>query len=63
MRKREYDTNISAESRVAEIIGLEAGMTVLSIIAVGYPAVESPEHPPAELPWEHVRFDQYGKKE
>ena len=63
MRKREYDENRSAESRVAEILGLEAGMTVLAIIAVGYPAGESPGHPQSELPWDHVSFEQYGKKE
>ena len=63
IRKREYDENRSAESRVAEILGLEAGMVVLAIIAVGYPAVESPGHPKDSLPWDHVSFEQYGKKE
>ena len=63
IRKREYDENRSAESRVAEILGLEAGMVVLAIIAVGYPAVENPGHPKDALPWDHVSFEQYGKKE
>ncbi len=63
IRKRDYDENSSAESRVAEILGLGAHMTVLSIIAVGYPATESPGHPESALPWDHVSFEQYGQKE
>ncbi len=63
IRKREYDQQTSAESRVADIVGLKAGMNVEAIVAVGYSARESDGHPDSALLRERVSFEYYGEKE
>lgn len=62
IRKRDFDETKSAGQRVAEILSLEEGMEVASIIAIGYPAVETSGHPTESLPSDHLSFEHFGNR-
>jgi nitroreductase len=60
LRKRQFSESQTAGARAAELIGLPAGLEVLAILAVGYPAEEKPGHPASELKNEKVHYERYG---
>ena len=62
IRLREHDDKKSAESYVAETLGLKEGMVVEAIIAIGYPAKKSVGHPDSSLLRDQVSFEQYGNR-
>ncbi len=57
IRKREHDGQQSAEAYVGGILGLEEGMVVEAIIAIGYPQKELSGHLESSLLTERVSFD------
>jgi len=63
IRKREHDAEKSAESHVADILGLKEGMVVQAIIAIGYPKKESSGHPESSLLRDRVSFERFTEKE
>ena len=63
IRKRDHDPERSAGDYVARLLGVPQGLTVASIIAIGYPAQELPPHPKASLQYDKVSYDQYGRNE
>jgi nitroreductase len=54
IRGREDAEGSSSEGRVLDILGLPAGLRVLTVLAVGYPAEEKPPLPAEKLAWEKV---------
>jgi len=62
IRKREHDNRKSAETYVADILGLKEGLVVEAIIAIGYPEKESTGHPDSSLLRDLVSFEQYTEK-
>ena len=63
IRKREHDGQKSAESYVADLLGLREGMMVEAIMAIGYPAKESKGHPESLLLKDRVHFERFSEKE
>ncbi len=63
IRRREHDAQQSAESYVAETLGLKEGMVVEAIVAIGYPQTDPAGHPKSSLLTDKVSFERYGKKE
>jgi len=62
IRLREHDAQQTAQEYVTELLGLRKGLVVESIIAIGYPAEEKPDHPKSSLLYDKVNFEQYGRK-
>ncbi len=62
IRLRDHDAQRSAENYVTETLGLQDGMVVQAIIAIGYPEQESVGHPDASLLRDRVSFERYGNK-
>ncbi len=62
IRLREHDARESSQEYVAELLNLQEGMVVESIIAIGYPAEQLPGHPRSSLLDEKVSFEKYGQK-
>mgnify|MGYP006291683077 FL=1 len=54
IRRRESPDGGSAEEAVREVLGLSAGVRVLSIVAVGYPDEGKPPVAREALPWHKV---------
>ncbi|MBW1698547.1 MAG: nitroreductase family protein [Deltaproteobacteria bacterium] len=63
IRKRPHDSSKSAEVYIQELLKIPAHLKVESIIAVGYPDEEKPPHAKAELQYDKVHYDAYGKKQ
>ncbi len=59
LRLREHKTGISAPEYVRQLVGLPAGMEVPMAIAVGYPDVDLPGHPRAELADHKIHHNCY----
>ncbi|NTW52954.1 MAG: NAD(P)H-dependent dehydrogenase/reductase [Chlorobiaceae bacterium] len=59
IRKRQHDTEKTAESRVRELLGLPPQITVASILAIGYPAEQKLPVPMQELQHDKVRFNSW----
>ncbi|MBU0664326.1 MAG: nitroreductase family protein [Proteobacteria bacterium] len=62
IRLREHDARQASQEYVAELLNLQEGMVVESIIAIGYPAEQLPGHPRSSLQDEKVSFEKYGQK-
>ncbi len=62
IRLREHDNNSTASQYVAKLLGLEAGMEVEAIIAIGYPAQQKSGHENNSLLYERVSYNRYGHK-
>jgi nitroreductase len=62
LRKREHDDARMASEFAAEVLGLPAGMTVSSIMAIGYPAQYLAPHPRESLQEDKVSLNKYGNK-
>jgi len=63
VRRRMHDDRRSAEEYVSKVLGLDEGMVVQAIIAVGYPNETKPGHAESSLQYHKVSFEQYGWKE
>jgi nitroreductase len=59
VRKRQHDSEITAESYIRELLGLPGHVTVSSIIAIGHPAEEKPSVPGQNLQHDKVRFNSW----
>lgn len=60
LRLRRTDDDRSSEEYVSELLGLEKGMAVEALVAIGYPAEVKPCHPTPSLPYNRVHFNEYG---
>ncbi len=60
LRKREHDAAQSASEYAAQVLGLPEGMTVSSIMAIGYPAQRPAPHPKESLQRKKVSVNRYG---
>jgi len=63
IRRRMHDERQSAEEYVSKVLGLDEGMVVQAIIAIGYPDETKPGHTESSLQYDKVSFEQYGWKE
>ena len=54
IRARQHADGSPAEKHVREILGLQEGLSVLCIVAVGYPAEDKPAKERASLSWEKI---------
>ena len=63
LRLREYDAQQTASARAAEILGIENGLEVQTIIAIGYPAKEVTGHDASTLLNDRLHFERFGEKE
>jgi nitroreductase len=61
IRKRERDDRQSAEAHVIETLGLNPGVKVEAIVAIGYPAEEKPGHEFSTLLFDRVSYEMFGK--
>ncbi|HWR00683.1 MAG TPA: nitroreductase family protein [Chlorobaculum sp.] len=59
IRKRQHDTEKTAEFRVRELLGLPDHVAVASILAIGHPAEEKPSIPEQNLQHDKVRFNSW----
>lgn len=62
VRLRRHESGVSAGKRVAEVLGLEEGMEVEAIMALGYADEEKPGHAREQLLWERIHYNRYGVK-
>lgn len=62
IRLREHDASRMAEEYIADLLGLERGMVVEAIIAIGYPKEEKPGHAKESLLYERVHYERFGRK-
>lgn len=62
IRLREHDGAKMATEYIAELLGLEKGMEVEAIIAIGYPKEEKPGHAKDSLLYERVHYERFGGK-
>lgn len=62
IRLRDHDDTTSASEYVADLLGVDEGMEVEAIIAIGYPASEPKGHDKDKLLWERVSYNRYGEK-
>jgi nitroreductase len=56
MRLRNYSDQQTASDYIAEVLGLDKGLAVEAILAVGYPDEEKKPHDRQSLPYEKVSF-------
>jgi len=59
LRLRPHEGEESASEYVRQLVGLPEGLEVPMVIAVGYPAVESPGHPRESLASEKIHRNRY----
>jgi nitroreductase len=62
IRLREHDAGQTSEEYVADLLGLEDGMVVEAIIAIGYPKEEKAGHAKESLLYERVHLEKFGGK-
>jgi nitroreductase len=61
IRERSHSATKSAESYVSEILGIPETLRVESIVSVGYPDEQKPEHPKESLEFRKVHLNAYGR--
>lgn len=59
IRLRDFDTAVTAEERVRQILGIPPHLRVESIISIGYPARSSKGHPRETLKDHKIRTETY----
>ncbi len=59
LRLREHASGDSASKHAAELLGLQEGMEVEAIIAIGYPDEEKAGHEKESLLWDRVHLNRY----
>ncbi|RKD91923.1 nitroreductase family protein [Mangrovibacterium diazotrophicum] len=63
IRGRNHSDEKTAEEYVREVLEIPSNLSVLSIIAVGYPAQERRPVETADLQWEKIHSNKFGVKE
>jgi len=61
LRLRPHNDQVSASEFVRQLVGLPEGMEVPMVIAIGYPDVDVPGHPRADLSDKKIHHNQYIK--
>jgi nitroreductase len=61
IRERMHKGDETAESYIAEVLGLPKNLKVLSMVAIGYPAEEKPPHEKEKLQYDKIHRNRYGK--
>jgi len=61
MRLREHDQSSTAGQYVSGVLGLNEGIEVEAIIAIGYPAEEKPGHDKDTLLYDRVSYNRFGQ--
>jgi nitroreductase len=59
IRNRRHDSSMSAEQSVRHILSIPESISVLSLIAIGYPAENIPPYPRSELGYNRIHSDRY----
>jgi nitroreductase len=59
IRKRMHNSEMTAESYIAELLGIPDSLSVLSIIAIGYPDEQKSPHPREQLEHDKVHREKY----
>lgn len=62
IRLRNHNDSQSAGAYVSKLLGLEKGLEVEAIIAVGYPAEKKEPHEKALLQYDKISYEKYGRK-
>jgi nitroreductase len=60
IRNRQHDESMSAEKHIRRTLGLPERVSVLALVAIGYPAESLLPHPRTELPYGSVHSNRYG---
>jgi len=60
IRNRQHDKSVSAEENVRHILAIPERISVLALIAIGYPAESLPPHPWSELEYKRIHNNHYG---
>jgi nitroreductase len=60
IRNRLHDSSMSAEQSVRQILSIPSRISVLSLVAIGYPAESFPPYPRSELKYSRIHSNQYG---
>lgn len=63
IRGRDHSNEKTAQKYVRELLEIPSNLSVLSIVAVGYPAQERRPIETADLQWEKIHFNKFGAKE
>jgi nitroreductase len=61
MRLREHDQSAVAGQYVSELLGIDEGIEVEAIIAIGYQAEEKPGHGKETLLYDRVSYNRFGQ--
>lgn len=62
LRLRENVNGRPAGEYAADLLGLEKGLEVEAVIAIGYPAEEKKGHEKEELLWNKIHSNRFGRK-
>jgi nitroreductase len=62
IRNRVHDDTVTAEDYIVETLLIPKGRKVETIIAVGYPDEEKPEHKKEGLPFEKLHLNSFGER-
>lgn len=62
IRLREHDSSKMAEEYISDLLGLQEGLVVEAIIAIGYPKEEKTGHAKDSLLYERVHYEKFGQK-
>lgn len=62
IRLREHDGSRMATEYIADLLGLEKGMMVEAVIAIGYPKERKQGHPKESLLYERVHYERFGQR-
>jgi len=62
LRLRQHESGCSASEYTARLLGLEEGMEVEAVVAIGYPAEEKTGHERGKLLLERVSFNHFGSR-
>ncbi|WP_028582748.1 nitroreductase family protein [Desulfogranum japonicum] len=62
IRKREHDTQRSAQEYLSEILGLDEQIMVEAIIGIGHPVEEKKGHDASSLLYGQVSYEQFGRR-
>ncbi len=62
MRMRDYDHDTTSGKYVSELLGLDEGIEVEAIVAIGYPDEQKLGHPRDTLLYDRVSYNRFGQK-
>lgn len=61
IRNRMQSETITSQDYLADLLGIPENRQILAMVAIGYPDEEKPPHAKAELQYDKVYLDEYGK--